>query len=417
MCTTLVLLGRSVFLAGSWTWVIGMFLPVLLIRDFGGWSFAPFAIANVLGAMSVGFVLSAKRAEHAYNADPTARALFSVATIAFHVFFVAAMSGRHLPGILGVIPTIGEGDGQIDVDAPGSVAVLTIVMLMIPYAVAHKDRPEWVRLSLGVAVYLVSLACAYLAYITAGDGNAYAQPPMSGEFGPGALAFASTGIIFGFALCPYLDQSIVRIRSITPGVRGRVVSALGFGLFFLAMIVFTLAYARAFLGGAWLSYYFLLHILVQSLFTVGVHMGELRRIAERHARMHGPALFWGALLACIAAAGLGLFTHPDAGPLIRGDAFVFVYRAFLSLYGVVFPLYVWSVMTPVPGLRGRSRGRRLVGFWVGLALSSGPFAWGFLGHVWWLIALGVGLALIAPIAVCIRGAKHPHMPAETRGNA
>ena len=42
-------IGWAAFLASSWTWCIGMFLPVLMIRDYGGWGWAVFALPNILG--------------------------------------------------------------------------------------------------------------------------------------------------------------------------------------------------------------------------------------------------------------------------------------------------------------------------------------------------------------------------------
>ena len=41
--------GWGLFCACSWTWCIGMFLPVILIRDLGGAGFLAFAIPNLFG--------------------------------------------------------------------------------------------------------------------------------------------------------------------------------------------------------------------------------------------------------------------------------------------------------------------------------------------------------------------------------
>ncbi len=43
------------YVATSWTWVIGMMLPVLLIRDFGPMGWLVFAVPNVIGAASLGW--------------------------------------------------------------------------------------------------------------------------------------------------------------------------------------------------------------------------------------------------------------------------------------------------------------------------------------------------------------------------
>src|ERR1051325_4731620 len=50
--------GWAIYLGMSWTWCIGMFLPVLLVRDYGVWASVVFAVPNVLGAAAMGWVLS-----------------------------------------------------------------------------------------------------------------------------------------------------------------------------------------------------------------------------------------------------------------------------------------------------------------------------------------------------------------------
>jgi len=405
-------ISRAVFLAVSWTWVIGMFLPVLLIKDFGVWSFLPFAIANVLGAMSVGLVLCSRKAKKAYASDTGARVVFSIATIAFQVFFLAALAGAHLPGILAGLPMAGEASEPVDVSSAEASAIVVLLLLMIPFALARKERPEWFGGAAALVVFGISIACAALAYFTT-SGDAYAVPALNGEFGLGAMAFASSGIVFGFALCPYLDQSIVRIRSITPGARGRAVSILGFGVFFLSMIFFTLAYSQAMLGRAALSTYFLLHILVQAMFTVGVHMGELRRLSENHERVRGAALFWIAFIACAGSAAVGVFSILEDSYVIDSRDFVFVYRGYLSLYGIAFPLYVWAVMVPVRGLSGCSRAVRMRSFWVTLVICSAPFGYGYLAHEWWLIGAGVAIALAGPFLLCRLLTRQSFSRAET----
>ena len=43
----------ALFLGVSWTWVIGMFLPVLLVRDYGMLGWIVFAVPNVVGAAAM----------------------------------------------------------------------------------------------------------------------------------------------------------------------------------------------------------------------------------------------------------------------------------------------------------------------------------------------------------------------------
>src|SRR4051794_17500932 len=78
----------SIYLGMSWTWCIGMFLPVLLIRDYGVRAWWIFAIPNVVGAALMGWVLkNAKSSRRLLENHLHAATLFSLVTIAFHVFF------------------------------------------------------------------------------------------------------------------------------------------------------------------------------------------------------------------------------------------------------------------------------------------------------------------------------------------
>src|SRR5690606_32922674 len=91
-------IGWAAYLACSWTWCIGMFLPVLLVRDFGVWAFAVFAVPNVLGAAAMGWVLRDGSAAAALRErHRAATELFSVVTILFQWFFLAAFIAPSAP--------------------------------------------------------------------------------------------------------------------------------------------------------------------------------------------------------------------------------------------------------------------------------------------------------------------------------
>src|SRR5947209_822212 len=81
-------LGWAVFLGMSWTWCIGMFLPVLMVRDYGVWGWIVFTVPNVIGAAAMGVVLrDAAASERTVAHHPTACAAFSAVTILFQVMF------------------------------------------------------------------------------------------------------------------------------------------------------------------------------------------------------------------------------------------------------------------------------------------------------------------------------------------
>src|SRR5215217_5563964 len=80
-------LGWAIYLGMSWTWCIGMFLPVLLTRDFGGFSWFVFAAPNVVGAAAMGWVLKDGTSEVISDAHRYALMMFSLVTTTFQVFF------------------------------------------------------------------------------------------------------------------------------------------------------------------------------------------------------------------------------------------------------------------------------------------------------------------------------------------
>ena len=47
-------LGWGLYCASSWTWCIGMFLPIIMLRRFGWPGFLVFAIPNVIGLIAFG---------------------------------------------------------------------------------------------------------------------------------------------------------------------------------------------------------------------------------------------------------------------------------------------------------------------------------------------------------------------------
>src|SRR5258705_2469096 len=87
------------FLACSWTWCIGMFLPVLLVRNWGIWGWVVFAIPNVIGAAAMCWVIRSRdTSERILIEHRLALAIFSLLPVAFHVYFVYWFVAERLMG-------------------------------------------------------------------------------------------------------------------------------------------------------------------------------------------------------------------------------------------------------------------------------------------------------------------------------
>jgi hypothetical protein len=344
-----------------------MYLPVLLIRDFGGWGWVAFAVPNVAGAAAMGWVLRRPEASLQITTNHLAAcAGFSWTTIAFHAFFATWLI-RALAGVEGL-------------------AVLALVTAAI-WVLARRDT--WAMLVGGV-VLVISLDVMLFLFMQ----NAL-RVPIWPVTRPADLAGLAAACFLGFLLCPYLDLTFHRVRqSTTPG-EARVAFTLGFGLIFLAMILATLLYAHLLipvLVGPVLAV-LAVHLINQSGFTLAVHLREL-------TRRSGP-LSAAGVVGCLAAGGLGLSdfasTAPDGGEMI--------YRLFMGFYGLVFPAYVWLCIVPDRG-RERPTGRS-VAMWLIAVLAAGPFYYiGFIqGRMAWVIP-GVLLVLAGQIMVS-RGAWDP----------
>src|SRR5215813_659097 len=96
-------LSWAVYLACSWTWCIGMFLPVLLVRDYGVAGWIAFAVPNVVGAAAMGWTLRDSAASRRVAQEHrTAARWFSLVTIAFQIFFAAWLVRRVLNPLWGM---------------------------------------------------------------------------------------------------------------------------------------------------------------------------------------------------------------------------------------------------------------------------------------------------------------------------
>ena len=346
----------AAFLASSWTWVIGMLFPVLLLRDYGIAGWFVFAIPNVLGAAAMAFILPNRRASARLVDRHLAVAIrFSDVTIAFQVFAAGWIGTR----VFGVDAAIAAG----------------IVALLVFAASFSSQR---VMLLVAAVVTLVSLGLfvRFAALPGAWHRLLYELPPP--QLTRADLALFAPASVLGFVMCPYLDLTFHRARQATDGSTGRIAFVLGFGVLFLAMILFSLLYAPLLLpafdnapstlppAAGWLIAG---QIVIQAGFTVGLHLHE---VADRrgHDGLHRSAAF---IIAGGALAYWALTAeHVTQFHISVGEA---IYRCFMLFYGLVFPAYVFLVMIPTPRLE-RLTPRIVV--WLVTCLVATPFAFYFI---------------------------------------
>jgi hypothetical protein len=374
----------ALFLAVSWTWCIGMYLPTLLVRDGGPPFFWAFFIPNVIGAASVGWVLRTRgRGERFVSRFRVPMLWFTGVTIAFQAFFLAWQ---------------GVGDA---LDAMPQTAIgIACGALLVGAAAIARRRVDWVP---ALAALVCSLAVGVLLV---------AFPPGPNDSEPlVALAGLSMVTALGFGLCPYLDLSFQ--RAVQHAARPPAAFTLGFLVIFAATLlvatrgraVWTPAEPPFFVMTDWLSGVIGAHFGAQAVFTILAHAAAMRATSRAGTQAGlGPddrppndragltawviapiavGLLIGAGVPFAPTVDLPGFTSPiDAGE--------FAYRLFLGAYGLVFP--VWMLLA----IRTAAVSGRTLVWLAAVCALAGPFLWvGSIGRdEVWLIP-GVSIVLLA----------------------
>ena len=368
----------ALYLACSWTWCIGMFLPALLLRDLGIWSFLAFAIPNIVGAAALGWVMSTPGASRGLLHEHRAMVWwFSSLTVAFQVYF-AAWVGSLMGSPWSVI-------------LPG--------MLVLAAVLPGRRNAAWHAVS--VLIWVSS--AAGIVWLLATRGMPVLAP--RGELPPSELWPLAAVCGLGFLLCPYLDATFHRAR-IEADHRSPLAFGMGFGWFFAIMILGTVVASPLLLMIARgqridpqsaLVPFLLLCTVGQLLYTVRVHAIEWPsgRLGLGRMVFGLPALL--VMLGVLAASRpeIGLLTRSYSG-LTLGEV---GYRCFMSLYGLSFPAYVLCCMVPVTGADGLRVSRPTSGrvtFWLAGVVCAVPLYWlGFVERQTWWVLPGIAIVLLA----------------------
>ncbi len=375
------------YLACSWTWCIGMFLPTLLLRDMGWPGFLIFALPNVIGAAAMGWVLRSKMDSVRFVENhPTAIWWFSAITLSFHLFWILwfahfirtafQIPNAYLYGVLGIL----------------------VVFTLISGRAIRKGRAPQLALALLVLSLGVLVATFCTPDVKEANASLFTPVPESAA----APLWMLPVMIFGFVLCPYLDVTFHHARQQLDTQRnGRLGFTLGFGLFFACMILLTTRYAGVVVGtlngtgfisiaSPWLAAGILVHILCQWVFTVRVHLDRIRTLPNASAKH--PVLV--VLILLSGLAGLFSIKLPTHAGLTGGEI---VYRTFMSAYGLIFPAYM---LYRVIG-RGAAN-LSLCWMWISVTFATPMFWFGFMERqAIWLIP-GLGVVLLGAIILRTR---------------
>ena len=372
-----------------------MFLPLILIRDFGWAGWVVFAVPNVVGAAAMGWVLRAEgRSEALVEAHRPVMQLFSLVTIAFHAAFV-----------MQVLAPVADG-----------LHVAKYVPLLLALACVCAGGRLGVATS--ILVYAASAGIFANAIAAGVPERALAAMPVPLK-SPWEALFMLPVCVFGFLLCPYMDLTFHRARQ-ESGRGAPLAFGLGFGVLFLAMIVGTPLYGELFWGQSSrvdalkLAPYALLvfHVAVQLFFTVGAHVSASGTPTSRGTR----ASVWSVVGMAIFLAALGAVMFRGSSspaPLLAesGNDPVIWYRFFMAAYGLLFPAYVLICMIPRRGMKVAKPSVRAILIWLGACCVATPFYWvGFMDrHTTWLVP-GVLLVLAARLIPTAQAAPAQPLP-------
>jgi hypothetical protein len=335
--------GWAVYLAMSWTWCIGMFLPVLLMRELGFGGVIVFAIPNILGAAAMGWVIrDREESQRIIGENREAFIWYSLITIAYHTFFAAWMI-RRLAG-----PNAG----------PAAAAVFFIF-----WAILHwKKGGQYLAPLIALAVSVAVMSWGFWR----GDLPNPAHPVGGMRLEPIDNLWLAPVWTFGFLCCPFLDLTFHAARQALSRGEARAAFGVGLGLIFPLMLAMSVAYSGWFIAFEPARYpqvaiILAVHLLVQSCLTVAMHARQISPNVRRTAFSH--FLAFGLILLISVGLGVwdrGQFSYNGIG---LGEM---VYRGFLGFYGLVFPAYVW--------LRMRRPRRSMLRVWVVIAVAA-PLYW------------------------------------------
>jgi hypothetical protein len=345
-----------------------MYLPVLMIRDFGAAGWLVFAIPNVIGAAAMGWALSrpGAAAELSRRHWPAA-VCFSVVTILFHAFFVGWL-------IRALV-----GDAAEVIVAAAAIAV---------YLIGRRGNRD---LLTACALLLISL----IAFVVAACLPDRQMLGPTATMGTNGLFYLAPVCVFGFLLCPYLDLTFLRARAATAPFAGIAAFTIGFGIFFLAMILFTFWYARLlepsvlrFVPRA-LAWVIAVHMMLQSALTIALHA---RAVAEDR-RAGNRSVVAGFFAALLAAFFVGVWCRHVA--VARPHAGEMVYRLFISFYGLIVPAYVWLCMIPARSAPNAPASKQIVALAITVLVVAPMYGLAFFGNDMRWLAPGLVIVLAA----------------------
>ena len=205
IASTASTVGWGLYCAASWTWCIGMFMPIILLSRFGWAGFWTFLIPNVVGCVAFGYVFDRESSRRFATDHALAIRWFAAATIAFQVFFLGWSAGTFVYGP--------EASASGDPAVAGALSdlltwpVLGTMLTWTAGAVALAGRGDLFWRWFGTAAILTGAVFLGIAVSRTGG-----PPSASGSESGMSLLMAAPIVVLGFLTCPALDATFHRAR-------------------------------------------------------------------------------------------------------------------------------------------------------------------------------------------------------------
>jgi hypothetical protein len=328
----------------SWTWCIGMYLPVLIMRELGFVGVITFAVPNIVGAMAMGWALRDERqSREMIGENRSAFIWYSLITILFHAFF-AAWIIRQIAG-------------------PRAGAALAAIFLLFWIILHWRRGGEFLAAGLTLVVSAALMGWGFWRH----ELPYPAQPIEATRLSPINNLWLAPAWALGFICCPWLDLTFHAARRAMGRAEARAAFFVGFGIIFSAVLLLTVAYSGWLVVGFDRARYPQLamiiggYLIVQSCFTVALHTRQIGglggKIPMRRFLIFSALLVIAVLLGVLSNAQFA-YNGIEMGELI--------YRAFLGFYGLIFPAYVWLCMV---------KPRRSIARVAAVVLVAAPLYW------------------------------------------
>lgn len=295
-------IGWGLFCSASWTWCIGMFLPFILLEQFGWPGFLAFLIPNVVGCALFGYLLTPARQQFVRDRCGALCLWFSLATLLYQAFFAGWM-----------------------IEPVGAIAVIICGLALGRFL----GDSGWLRLAV-----LVTIASALTIDWTLLP--ALGDIPVTGTKPADSLLSLVPAIALGFLACPYLDLTFHRALERSPSRHAFLVFGLVFAATLLGVATFwesaracpRFGTALTLLWGCQLS------------FTIGAHAREGWTDTRLRSRQ--------ILVVWVLLVGLALGWLTRTNPTAWWGSGQETYLRLLVLYGLVFPYLLLLRLRGIP---------------------------------------------------------------------